>query len=533
MLWHLRITAAALFSVISVIPTVSLAQPHAEKLGLRGSARPYLELAPCDGAVAPSEPIIGAVRVRGAEAIGEARIAQVYEPFLGEAADVEVLQRLTRTVADFARAEGYVFATARVPPQALRLGVLTIDLDLGGVDEVRLEGSSNAQARRMLDPIRGPAPRRADIERRLLLVGDIPGLTVAGTRYLREDGKGVLVVTLNEKRREISLGADNFGPRSYGPVRLQTSVGAHGLVRAGDILSAQLLVAPDSNELIFAAGRYAATFGDGSVVAGLAGAVGASSPSVRFTTADLEGDTRYASIFASKALLRSRKTSLWLNGELASLDVRQSAGKLVYQKDRTLTLAVGLSSNTALGKGRLSTDVEVVRGLAGGGVTRASNPLRSRRDGDAVFTRATVRTVWRTPVGENSSLRLGLQGQVASRALPASQEMGLGGPSSGRAYDYSERFGDEAIIGAVELSRQLKAPRPLQRLEAYAFADAGRTWEKGVKLGDGDLASAGLGLRMNVGRASIDAAVAQPFGGDRYMSADRSPRLVASLRWTF
>ncbi|WP_374575195.1 hypothetical protein [Phenylobacterium sp.] len=120
-----------------------------------------------------------------------------------------------------------------------------------------------------------------------------------------------------------------------------------------------------------------------------------------------------------------------------------------------------------------------------------------------------------------------------SGSLLASQEIGLGGPAFGRAFDFSGRWGDQGLMGSVELRRDLKDRGALKNVQVYAFADGGRVSNIDDGPSGGSLYSAGAGVRGKAGHAEFGLEAAAPLNADRQASHDRTPRLVAFLRWLF
>src|SRR3546814_5131572 len=90
-------------------------------------------------------------------------------PFIGRRLSKDDLQALTKAVSTVARKHGYLFASSSVPAQTLEAGVLHVRLDEGQIDEVRIEGPRNASVEAMLSPMKGTAPTKSEIERRLML----------------------------------------------------------------------------------------------------------------------------------------------------------------------------------------------------------------------------------------------------------------------------------------------------------------------------------------------------------------------------
>ena len=69
---------------------------------------------------------------------------------------------------------------------------------------------------------------RGRVERALLLAGDLPGVRIAGSTYVREGTRGVLIVDSVGTGFRGSVQIDNWGSRSVGPVRLRVRADVTG-----------------------------------------------------------------------------------------------------------------------------------------------------------------------------------------------------------------------------------------------------------------------------------------------------------------
>jgi hemolysin activation/secretion protein len=473
-------------------------------------------------------PLIGAVSLAGANSLGYATLASAYEPFIGKAAEPSVLQDLARTLADAARERGYLFATAVVPDQTVTVGVVRVQIELGAIDQIRVIGSDNKRLRAVLETLVGLAPTASQIERQLLLAGDLPGITVLGSRYDRQDGRRILEVRVKDLARRVAVTVDNLGPRAYGPVRVRVNANFYDVGRAGSQLGIQATRALDKDELTYAALRYSTVVANGAGVIGVAASAGRSEPGSKLAFT-LAGDSRYVAAFSSWNLARSRAGSAWANIELAYLGIEQAAAGKTFQRERAVTATVSLSGNHEVGKGRIAGEVGILKGMIP--TSRIGEDLSYTRAGTAKdFTRANAWVSYSRPIGTKSAVRVMAQAQAAPRALPASYEVGLGGAGYGRAYDFNERFGDQGAMASVEVTHNLK----LKGLQGFVFADAGKVTEYGPsRFGEGRLASAGAGLRLQTDRFEAEVFVAKPLNTDRFATGDRSPRVGATLSWKF
>jgi hemolysin activation/secretion protein len=482
----------------------------------------------------PTGVFVGAVHIDGGREIPRAAFAPLIERVLGKEAATSDLQALARAIATEARKQGYIFASAMIPEQTVSAGTITVRLDAGSVDSIRISGSNSVRLRRTLDVIVGPAVRTETMERQLLLAGDIPGIVIDSTRYVREAAGNVLIVEVHEDRHSGFIGLDNYGPRDSGPARLRLRYDMTGLID-DDRLTVQVLATPmQPAELGYASVRYARAIGTRGTEIGAAVAVGRTKPGDRSAATRLTGKSAYGAIFVNHPVVRSTRASLWANAELALLRVEQDVGGVAAQRDEIATLTLSTTSTVRAMGGRLWAGAGIVQGLGLAGTTAAGDPMASRFDGSARFTKAFYWANWTGGIGRGFSLRLASNGQLASRPLLAAQEIGLGGPYFGRAYDFSERFGDNGILGLVEMRRQFDAPmKGVNWFQLYGFVDGGYVENLANTYGDGALVSAGGGFRAMLGRTEIGVEAGVPLGEPRYESGNKAPSINLSVGHSF
>ena len=275
-------------------------------------------------------------------------------------------------------------------------GPLIVTLDQGRVDAVRSLGTSNAAADRILSRlVTHQGVTRAELERAILLVGDIPGITVQSTRYVRENGFGVLLVTIATDRATAYLQADNRGTREIGPWRTTELASLRAVMAAGDEVSVVASQTPaNPGEFEFGSARYAIGVGRSGGVASITGFYGATHAGGDLRDLDLTGRSYGGAIGYSAVLQRSRAASLWLDGELRTIVNQQRLQGGLFRDDR-LTVATGtLRSVSLFAGGTLRQSLSIAAGLPVGDATREGDPLASRADGDARFVTGTVQADW-------------------------------------------------------------------------------------------------------------------------------------------
>ncbi len=496
------------------------------------AAAPTLSIAPktvkAEAGVEPR--LASAIIVEGASEIARSRFSDTLVPYIGRDLSGADLKTLSHAVADVARQAGYPFANAWIEPQGMEGGVLRVRLDAGSLSAVRVIGHANTLADRLLTAalVTGRPVRREQLERAILLVGDIPGVSVRESRYVRQDGFGILLVTISEDRFSGYAQIDNRGSKVVGPLRSTLIGNARGVLRAGDEASIVLAQTPiDPAEFFFVRGRYAMPIDANGAIVSASASYGRARPGASLTPLDVTGESYDASLFYSKPLLRTRADSLWGTVELRGLRSNQSLLGFPLRNDRIATLTGSINGTARAGSGILRGELHLIDGLPLAGVTHEGDLRASRSDGDARFVILGYAAEWTAPLAGRVSVALASEGQLASRPLLATMEIGAGGPTFGRGYDYAERTGDSGVLGSCEIRFDLgRFGQPLvDRLQLYGSADGGYVANLRGGGGGGGLLSTAAGVRAGRGKLSAMIEVALPLNADRFDTRNRDPRV--------
>jgi hemolysin activation/secretion protein len=492
-------------------------------------AAPPSVAAPATAAVAGPSVMVGAIMLSGLEALRPADFADVVEAHVGRTLSPDQLAGLADAVAERARARGYAFATAGIAPQRVAAGVLRVEVDEGRVDELRLGGVPNDAVRAALQPLVGQGPVRLDdLERRLLIAGDIDGLWLGRARLLREGGRNILAVGVGQDRVAVTIGLDNSGSRPIGPVQLDASVRISQLLAADDQLIVTGITVPTTpDEYLYGRLRYTKRVSHGGTE--LFGSISQSQarPGSYLSDRGIEGQSWTASMGVLHPLVRARAESLWLEGSFGVRTVRQDRFDRPTRRDRLSVARVGgYGFVPALG-GRLRASATVSQGLDLFDATERNDPFASRRDADATFTTLALTGEWAGALAGPVSAQVAVASQFASQPLLVSEEVGLGGGAFLRGYDYGERLGDEGIMASGELRYALASRLgPLSKPQLYGFIDGGHVSNLDNGSGGGGLVSTGAGVRTAVGKkVYLDTNVAFPLSGERYDSGNDAPVL--------
>lgn len=472
------------------------------------------------------EMFVGAIAINGTDHIAPDIFSSLVEENIGRNFDEEELRQLTQEIADVARDQGYIFATAIIPEQSLELGVLQLEINEGKIDEVRILGSDNRALHRLLGSLEGRAAVQKEIERKLVLANDIPKLWVKKTRYLSENGHNILEVNVGERKNKAHVSADNYGTDRQGPLRARLSIDFRGLLSSADHAGVSFRSNPtDPPEFVYANAFYSTTVGNNGTRIGVSASVGFTEPG-NTNFANLEGDSVYLSVYGSHPLVRSDSASLWLSGSVSYLAIEQEDLNAILSQDKQVTLSLGLSSNIKFAGGRLRAGATLVQGLDILNTTRFGDFGASRFDGDGVFTKGSFYANWRGKIADNWGLYVGGWAQLANKPLLASQEINIGGAYSARGFDFSELAGENGFSALLEINRKFVKPVSwIDKLQPYVFVDGGYVDNLRNGFGSGTLVSGGGGIRADIGKLNLEVETAVPLNRDRFESGDRSPQV--------
>lgn len=475
--------------------------------------------------------MVGAVQIDGLEQLAPSIFTPVVDQFIGQELDSAGLERLARAIADRARAEGLIFASAMIPAQSIRMGVVRVRIDEGRVDEVRIEGEHGARVGRLLRSLAGRAISGPELERVLLTAADLPGVTIGQTRFERVGSRGVLHVQVSRDTARGKLDIDNSGSESVGKVRARLTLDMSDLLGEGDNLSVTAVSSPlDPKELAFVSTQYERRIGNSGLSASVTAAAGQTRPDPSLSVIDTKAHSHYLAGQVSYPVIRSMKANVSVAAELAYLSVAQDLMGIATTRDDIVTLTVSAWGNMRLTSGQLAAGASISQGLDLFGATKPGDFLTSRFDASGQFTKFSGWAFWRTNLDRQTTLKVSLVSQMSSAPLLAAQEISVGGSSFGRGYNYSQRFGDEGVIGSVELRRRYEGLLPgVDWVQAYGFADGGYVTNKADGFGGGTLFSVGSGLRFGKGKAELGIEAAYPLNADPTHGETKDPRINLSV----
>jgi len=414
------------------------------------------------------------------------------------------LRALASKIAGVYQARGYFLTQAYLPAQDIKDGVVEVAVLPGQYGQVSVRNQSrlsDSLAGNIVAGLDGQMIAAMPLERRLLLLSDMPGVQASSTLAPGASlgASDLFVDLLPGARVNGSVDADNQGNRYTGRNRIGATVNVNELAGIGDVATVRAFTSADGL-------NYGRLSYQGQIGAGRLGAAYTYMDyklGKEFAVLDAKGTAKIASVYGSYPLIRSRAHNLYLQLSYDSKkfqDKTESTGS-VNDKDAQIWM--------------LNLNGDVRDSFGGGGSTTYSmtytngkidikTPVARLIDLLTVDTHGQFHKIGVTgarvqALAENTSLFALVNAQWASKNLDVSEKMGLGGVGGVRAYPGGEAYGDQGYVLNLELRQNLTAFTAFPgQLQLVGFADTGTVklnrdaWSAGENRRT--LSGAGLGL---------------------------------------
>lgn len=487
------------------------------------------------------------IQFQGALALSEAELIQASGFVPGRSYTLDGLRALASAASAHYRSQGYFLAQAYLPAQDVTDGLVRFTVVEGQYGKIALRnrsGLSDAVADRLLDGLRGSqAVSQAALERRLLVLSDLPGVQVKsvltpGSAFGTTD---LLVDIQPGQAVSGSVEADNQGNSYTGTNRIGASVSLHEPTGHGDVATARVLTSGEG--LSYGRVSYQALVGwvnVGVAYTHLLYRLGGD-----FAATQSSGSARIASLSAAYPLIRSRTHNLSAQWSLdnKTFSDRSDAGSPSGSDKGAQVHAIGLKG-----------DFRDAAGSGGYALTWNHGSISLHDPVALLIDNATVQSqggfdkltyAWnrQLSLAAETDLAVGVNGQWASRNLDASEKFSLGGPGGVRAYPSGEATGDEGVL--LTLETRTAAPFLGSYLPGQwqwiAFVDAGVTrlnknpWDNLAPTNHRTLTGAGFGLvYAGTGNWMLRAHYAFKLGSEAATSAADAPgRFWLQMNKTF
>jgi hemolysin activation/secretion protein len=539
---------AGAFALAMACIAASAAEPPNAGSILQGMRPPsQLPAKPSSGLpeepVRPATPAASAARVKvtgfritGARAFPQAELRTLLADSEGKELNLAQLQELALRITRYYRERGYLLARAYLPAQEIRNGVVEIAVLEGRLGKLEVENKSlvsDATVRRGLEGVRvGTALEAGPLERRLLLLNDLPGVEVRSTlRPGASVGTTDLDIELLGTRRVTGYATlDDFGNRFTGDARLGAGLNVNSPGGIGDSLSLSGVAGEDID---YGRAAYQLPAGAQGLRLGLAASSLTYKLGKDFAPLRAHGTAEIDSVYALYPWVRSRVTNV-------SLQLAYDSKRLDDRED-----AVATASDKRIGVWTVGASGDLADGVGGGGLWNWSaaysggslhlDSTSQALDAGGLHTqggyrKTTVQLARNQHLADRLSVYVHLSGQAADKNVDASEKMTLGGPYGVRAYPEGEAPCDDALLANVELRYALGGG---WQLDGFLDAAEGRVSHAPLPgSSDNHRSLSGAGFGLNWGRAAdffLQSFLAWRTGPAPVSDVDRSPRLWVQL----
>ena len=433
----------------------------------------------------------------------------------------EIYAQANRLTA-FYRQHGYTLATVTVPEQRMKSGVLKLLVVEGLVGKLVVSGNAGYSdgfiTRRLTGLAPGSAVRFDELESGLLLLNDLPGLTVHSV-LAPGDEPGTTDINLDVKEKPFSaaVSVDNSGRKFVGQWRFGADFIFNNPLRTGDVLSMSYTHAQGDMfrqwrgsyglPLFTPRDRLDVSYSRTEYYVGK-----------EFDDLDLDGTSETSFIKYSHIFMRTLKNSVY--AELAFFHLRGKADMMDIDitNDNVNYLDLGINYTTRSGRGGYgNVAAHIASNFKGdSGDDQGYTRFQFNGDFEQFFSRAISAFVRGELV-------------LSSDSLPDLNKYSIGGIRSVRGFVSAARRGDQGWMGSVEL-RYLQHVSHAD-LRWSCFVDSGKVDNKGTLLtgGNDSLTSVGIGLHAVVaGNYIFDVQWAHPVDGN-----DAGDDLTAPLWFIF
>ena len=484
---------------------------------------------------------VHAIRVEGAEHYPAAEVDGFFAPLVGRTIVLEDLRAAAARLEARYRGDGFFLSRVFIPPQQVKDGTLTVRVVEGYVSAVSVDAEDDGARRRiekLLRPLVGQKPvRLTDIESRLLIINDMPGINGVSVLRPSDDlGAAERVVTSRARPNQYQQWVDNGSSKALGP----WTFGANATLnrpfgRTGALDLAVAAGGRNVGEVRSGSIRYAEPIGTRGLTASIGALAGVARPGGAIR--DLDVDSHVTS-FAGRLrypLVRGRANSLFVDAGLAlnrtHTDVLGT--RLISDKQTVGELTLIWQQNGWM-DGLTNASLSLFKGLDILGAMDGDAPRPSVAGFDPNFTKLnwTIQRAQQLP--DRFSAYAIIQGQYTRDTLLSGELISFGGSSIGRGYDPSAIAGDRGIGGTLELryDANLDLGPVIGNPQLYVFGDAARATTRANGLQPRfteKLSTLGFGVRFTlIDRIRVDAQLADA-RRDVLTEDRRDPRFVIRM----
>lgn len=475
--------AGLILNTIQEAPKPEFSKPKAPEIDVTKQSRPAMSGA------SSATVTVKAITLSGNTAVPTADLQEATAGLVGRQVSLNDLRTAADKISDLYRAKGYMVARAYIPAQQIKDGVVEIQIIEGRRDGLSVKSSGDpivnqSYQQSVVDAAlpKGKILTEADLERGLLLLGDLPGVT--DVKATLDPGSevgtsNVNVQTAPANRFFGSVDVDDFGYKYSGQWRTGVTAGVNSMTGYGDQLTfrGQTSWGQDTARNNYGRIAYQIPIGDDGLKLGAAYANMYYRLGYNYSGTNTNGTAGTWSFFGTYPFYRSRDFSLY--GQMGYDNLKMINNSMGFEiSSKTLNNgSVGLQGNSRdvfLGGGINTFGVNMTYGdlyLANSNGYATTDSLTANTGG--AFQRYNININRLQRITDSTQGLINFYGQLSNKNLDSSQQFILGGPSGVRAYPTGEGAGSQGGVAQFEVNQNFWYGTPVGTISGMAFWDAG------------------------------------------------------------
>lgn len=393
--------------------------------------------------------------------------------YSGRELDIHELQQFTQDISLYYRKHGYPAATAFLPRQEIKDGIITVKVLPGILDKIILKNNSQLDDRFVKGFLRnlqsGMLMRSTELETALANLNGLPGVSAKGIIEAGDElgGSSLTVVVEREPVIEGAVYIDNYGGKYSGRYRYGVQLAVSEPFKNGDKFFVSGMLS-NENMKNYNIGYETAINKNG----GRIGFRCAESDYILgdyFSQAGAVGTAKTVSVYGSQLLSNASSSNIRmiygyehnrLNDELRIFNYSARKSSDVFYVGFTGSFTengsyTGYSTVWRAGNLKMRSEEAQLTAEAGGA--------------SGSFSKANFDLNHIRRLGNLTQLYVFGHGQLAGSNLDSSEQFYLGGADAVRAYPQGEAGGDSGYQATAELRYQT----PVKGMSMTLFADVG------------------------------------------------------------
>lgn len=485
---------------------------------------------------------ISAVRIVGATVIDEQRLAASFNGLLNRPVTAGELRAALDCVNAVYAQEGYALGRAYIPAQVASSGTLIVRIVEGYIGEIRIKADDDA-VRRMVEEfsrrIVAENPLRQEtLERYLLLISDIPGVTLDGRLQSMDiySGAATLALDITSEKISATTALDNRANLDSAPFQAYLTGFLNNIFGYGDQLSMTVLATPEIERQQYFRGAFSTFIGtDGLRASGGFSYASSEQPDLP-AGIELVSVSKQADFLLSYPLIRATKETLNTFFGVYYTDAENMLNGFTFSRDAVRAAHFGANYSSQIGQDvTFGTHMRVTKGFS---IFDAGpeNTVHSRLGATANFIKLQSGVTVNYAATERLLLNLRAEGQYSPDSLFSSEEITFGGARFARGYNNSEVSGDSGLGASLQASYRFESEMlGGWSITPYTFVDHAYVWNTDIdRQGDARLFSTGIGVTVSNRRwLSVGLELDKPINRVPLSQSNKDPRLFVSFEVRF